>query len=90
MISSPTVELGQLVSYVRFGGHDSFVMDTPASWRVDKHALSVFICTICGGIGSEFMQSILSGGKRKFDPRDILCNIVGSLVGIAASYFNIL
>ncbi|KAI9724979.1 MAG: hypothetical protein M1812_000255 [Candelaria pacifica] len=39
-------------------------------------------CTLILGVGSEFVQGFLDNG-RKFDPYDILSNIVGSLSALA-------
>ncbi|OTB00311.1 hypothetical protein M426DRAFT_324361 [Hypoxylon sp. CI-4A] len=43
--------------------------------------LTVVVCTICLGVGSEFLQGFLPNG-RSFDPYDIVANIVGSLAGL--------
>lgn len=45
--------------------------------------LTFTICTLCGGIGSEFVQSILP--YRTFDYKDILMNVLGSLSALATS-----
>ncbi|KAI9789581.1 MAG: hypothetical protein M1835_001549 [Candelina submexicana] len=43
---------------------------------------TLITCTLILGIGSEFLQSFLDNG-RKFDPYDILSNLVGSLSALA-------
>lgn len=55
---------------------------------VDKYLLCFIICTLFVAIGSEFMQSIVTAGKRSFDIGDILCNSLGSLLGISLAYFT--
>jgi len=46
--------------------------------------VTIFICPVCLGIGSEIAQGLLPNG-RTFDPYDILANVLGSLVALAAS-----
>lgn len=53
---------------------------------LDKYVLGLIICTLFVAIGSEFMQSIVTGGKRSFDTGDIVCNSLGSLLGISLAY----
>lgn len=49
--------------------------------------LTIMVCTMGLGIGSEVLQAILPNG-RSFDPFDVLANIVGSLcaVGLCTWY----
>ncbi|PYH93261.1 VanZ domain protein [Aspergillus ellipticus CBS 707.79] len=49
--------------------------------------LTLLVCTLILGIGSEIVQGILPNG-RAFDPFDLLANIVGSLgaVGLCSWY----
>ncbi|KAL4918541.1 hypothetical protein BDW62DRAFT_181066 [Aspergillus aurantiobrunneus] len=49
--------------------------------------LTLFICTLALGVGSEILQALLPNG-RSFDPFDLLANIVGSLgaVGLCSWY----
>ncbi|KAL4885124.1 hypothetical protein BJY04DRAFT_181497 [Aspergillus karnatakaensis] len=49
--------------------------------------LTLIICTLVLGVGSEILQGILPNG-RSFDPFDLLANIVGSLgaVGLCSWY----
>lgn len=49
--------------------------------------LSVLVCTVALGIGSEIAQALIPNG-RSFDPFDILANIVGSLgaIGLCTWY----
>lgn len=53
---------------------------------IHKYFISFIICTVLAGIGSEFAQEMISGKIRTFDVYDILCNILGSLVGIGTAY----
>ncbi|KAK4982472.1 hypothetical protein LTR66_008094 [Elasticomyces elasticus] len=43
---------------------------------------TLLVCTLVGGIGSEFLQGFLPNG-RNFDLFDILANLVGSLSALA-------
>lgn len=49
--------------------------------------LSVLVCTLVLGVGSEIVQSLVPNG-RSFDPFDILANMVGSLgaIGLCTWY----
>ncbi|KAL5002387.1 hypothetical protein BDV10DRAFT_157827 [Aspergillus recurvatus] len=49
--------------------------------------LTLVICTLALGVGSEILQGILPNG-RSFDPFDLLANVVGSLgaVGLCSWY----
>ncbi|KAL4906030.1 hypothetical protein BDW74DRAFT_177059 [Aspergillus multicolor] len=49
--------------------------------------LTLVVCTLALGVGSEILQGILPNG-RSFDPFDLLANIVGSLgaVGLCSWY----
>lgn len=54
--------------------------------KIDKYFLAVVICTMFASIGSELAQTIITRGRRMFDPLDILCNMVGSIIGILVAY----
>lgn len=43
--------------------------------------MTLVVCTLCLGVGSEFVQSFLPN-DRDFDLYDIVANIVGSLAGL--------
>ncbi|CCH42266.1 putative membrane protein [Wickerhamomyces ciferrii] len=45
--------------------------------------LTFIICTLAGGIGSEFIQGLLP--YRTFDPKDIICNVLGSSLALIFS-----
>lgn len=42
--------------------------------------LTMGVCTLVGGVGSEFVQSMVT--KREFDPLDIVSNLLGSGLGL--------
>ncbi|CCD26947.1 uncharacterized protein NDAI_0J00550 [Naumovozyma dairenensis CBS 421] len=54
--------------------------------HVKKYWLAIIICSLGASILSEFMQAILTRGKRVFDTNDIITNILGSLFGITIAY----
>jgi hypothetical protein len=45
--------------------------------------MTFLLCTLGGGIGSEFVQGMLP--YRTFDPLDILCNLLGSTLALIIS-----
>ncbi|GAV51334.1 hypothetical protein ZYGR_0AD05170, partial [Zygosaccharomyces rouxii] len=53
--------------------------------KVSKFTLALVVC-ISAAITSEFLQRQLSGGRRTFDPLDMVYNVLGSLLGIAIAY----
>ncbi|KAL1884159.1 hypothetical protein VTK73DRAFT_6828 [Phialemonium thermophilum] len=63
-----------------------FLLTVAFYWVVDTNRrrtlnLTLIVCTVCLGIGSEFLQSLLPNG-RNFDVYDIVANLVGSLAGL--------
>lgn len=63
-----------------------FLLTVAFYWILDTNRrrtlnLTLFVCTICLGAGSEFVQGFLPN-DRDFDPFDIVANIVGSLAGL--------
>lgn len=74
--------------------YESISLDTGESKTVNKYPklnkymLSVIVCSFGAGVGSEFAQHILSRGKRSFDYLDIVCNVVGSGMGILLACFQ--
>ncbi|KAI0023365.1 hypothetical protein F4780DRAFT_78151 [Xylariomycetidae sp. FL0641] len=63
-----------------------FVLTIVFYWIVDTNRrrtlnLTLTVCTVVLGIGSEFLQGFLPNG-REFDLYDIVANIVGSLAGL--------
>ena len=63
-------------------------------WKYTPLILTVFISNITGGIGSEFIQSLLPVCLRSADTQyktfqlgDILANLMGSCTGLYAAYY---
>jgi len=59
----------------------------PDTTRRRTLQMTILVCTLALGIGSEIAQALLPNG-RSFDPFDVLANIVGSLgaVGLCSWY----
>lgn len=71
-----------------------FLLTVVFYWILDTNRrrtlnLTVVVCTLIGGIGSEFLQGFLPNG-REFDLYDIVANIVGSVggLGLCSWYHN--
>ena len=63
-----------------------FLLTIVFYWIVDTNRrrtlnLTLTVCTLVLGVGSEFLQSILPNG-RNFDLFDIAANVLGSLAGL--------
>ena len=63
-----------------------FLLTVVFYWIVDTNRrrtlhLTLVACTLCLGVGSEFLQGFLPNG-RDFDFYDIVANVVGSLAGL--------
>ncbi|KAI5863979.1 hypothetical protein GGS23DRAFT_604903 [Durotheca rogersii] len=63
-----------------------FLLTVAFYWIIDTNRrrtlnLTIVVCTICMGVGSEFLQGFLPNG-RDFDPYDIVANVVGSLIAL--------
>lgn len=58
------------------------------SFKVNKYALALGVCSLGAAIGSEFLQRLLSSGRRSFDPKDMVCNALGSVMGIGFAYYQ--
>ncbi|KAG6037016.1 hypothetical protein E4U41_005352 [Claviceps citrina] len=63
-----------------------FILTVAFYWIVDTNRrrtlnMTLVVCTLCLGVGSEFVQSILPN-DRDFDLYDIVANLVGSLAGL--------
>lgn len=54
-------------------------------FKISKFTLALIVC-VGASVTSEFLQKQFSGGKRAFDPLDIVYNVLGSLLGIATAY----
>jgi VanZ family protein len=53
-------------------------------WRNSALIITGFVCFFCGGILSEFVQSMLP--YKEFQFGDVVANLLGSSVGLLASY----
>lgn len=81
-----TLQLGEYVNdkvlhYITF-----FLLTIVFYWVVDTTRrrtlhMTLVVCTLILGVGSEFLQSFLPN-DRDFDIWDIVANVVGSLAGI--------
>jgi hypothetical protein len=63
-----------------------FLLTVVFYWILDTNRrrtlnLTLIVCTLTLGVGSEFLQSFLPNG-REFDLYDIVANVVGSLTAI--------
>ncbi|KAI2631152.1 hypothetical protein GGS21DRAFT_165110 [Xylaria nigripes] len=63
-----------------------FILTVVFYWVIDTSRrrtlnLTIIVCTLILGIGSEFLQGFLPNG-RTFDLNDIVANLVGSLGGL--------
>ncbi|KAG5945180.1 hypothetical protein E4U59_006276 [Claviceps monticola] len=63
-----------------------FILTIVFYWIVDTNRrrtlnMTLVVCTLCLGVGSEFVQSILPN-DREFDLYDIVANLVGSVAGL--------
>ncbi|GJN94103.1 hypothetical protein Rhopal_007177-T1 [Rhodotorula paludigena] len=53
-------------------------------WRYFKEIISVVVCILVGGIGSELVQSLLP--YKTFQPGDLLANVLGASLALALSH----
>jgi VanZ family protein len=63
-----------------------FLLTVAFYWIIDTNRrrtlnLTLVVCTLCLGLGSELLQGFLPNG-RDFDLYDIVANVVGSLTGL--------
>jgi hypothetical protein len=63
-----------------------FLLTVVFYWVVDTNRrrtlnMTLFLCTVVLGVGSEFVQSFLPN-DRDFDLYDIVANVIGSLAGL--------
>jgi VanZ family protein len=81
------VQLGQYVNDKVLHFVTFFLLTTVFYWVFDTNRrrtlnMTLIVCTLILGVGSEFVQSFLPN-DREFDIYDIVANVVGSLIGIA-------
>lgn len=65
-------------------------LDNGRTWEftsIDKYVVAVVVC-LFSAVGSEFLQSFLSHGRRTFDLMDMAYNVVGSIVGILIAFWQ--
>lgn len=82
-----SIQLGQYVNDKVLHFVTFFLLTTVFYWVIDTNRrrtlnLTLIVCTLVLGVGSEFVQSILPN-DREFDLYDIAANVIGSGVGIA-------
>lgn len=56
--------------------------------RISKYVLAVAVCSLGASAMSELAQSVISGGRRVFDVKDIVCNFWGSLLGVGVAFYQ--
>ncbi|KAH6891083.1 hypothetical protein B0T10DRAFT_438764 [Thelonectria olida] len=81
------VQLGQYVNDKVLHFVTFFLLTTVFYWVIDTNRrrtlnMTLIVCTLVLGVGSEFVQSFLPN-DREFDLYDIVANVIGSLFGIA-------
>lgn len=81
-----SIQLGQYVNDKALHFTTFFALTVVFYWVVDTNRrrvmnMTLVVCTIVLGVGSEFVQSFLDNG-REFDLYDIIANVIGSLLGI--------
>jgi VanZ family protein len=81
-----SIQLGQYVNDKVLHFITFFTLTVLFYWVVDTNRrrvmnMTLVICTIVLGVGSQFVQSFLDNG-REFDLYDIVANVIGSLLGV--------
>lgn len=82
-----TLQLGQYVNDKFLHFFTFFLLTVVFYWIVDTNRrrtlnMTLVVCTMVLGVGSEFVQSFLPN-DRDFDLYDIVANVIGSLLGVA-------
>lgn len=80
------LQLGHLINDKLLHFITFFILTVVFYWIVDTNRrrtinMTLVVCTLILGVGSEFLQSFLPN-DRDFDMYDIVANIVGSLLGL--------
>lgn len=80
------IQLGEYVNDKVLHLFTFFLLTVVFYWVVDTNRrrtmnMTLVVCTLVLGVGSEFVQSFLPN-DRHFDVYDIVANIVGSLAGL--------
>ncbi|KAK7740440.1 hypothetical protein SLS62_011122 [Diatrype stigma] len=88
-----SVQLGAYVNDKVLHLATFFLLTAVFYWIVDtgrRRALHLTsaICTLAGGVGSEFLQAWVPDNGREFDPADVAANLLGSgaALGLCAWY----
>ncbi|RCI11346.1 hypothetical protein L249_7605 [Ophiocordyceps polyrhachis-furcata BCC 54312] len=81
-----TLQLGHFVNDKVLHTITFFLLTVVFYWIVDTNRrrtlnMTLIVCTLILGVGSEFVQSFLPN-DRDFDLYDIVANVVGSLAGL--------
>ncbi|PFH56378.1 hypothetical protein XA68_16597 [Ophiocordyceps unilateralis] len=81
-----TLQLGNFVNDKVLHTVTFFLLTVVFYWIVDTNRrrtlnMTLVVCTLILGVGSEFVQSFLPN-DRDFDLYDIVANVVGSLAGL--------
>jgi VanZ family protein len=69
-----------------------FLLTLVFYWIVDTNRrrtlnLTLVVCTVGLGVGSEFLQEFVTNNDRRFDIFDVVANVVGSLVAVGLCSF---
>lgn len=81
-----TLQVGQYVNDKVLHFITFFVLTVVFYWVIDTNRrrtlnMTLIVCTLALGVGSEFVQSFLPN-DRDFDLYDIVANVIGSLAGV--------
>ncbi|CAJ2509553.1 Uu.00g145790.m01.CDS01 [Anthostomella pinea] len=81
-----SLQLGTVINDKLLHTLTFFVLTVVFYWIIDTNRrrtlnLTVIVCTVVLGVGSEFLQGFLPNG-REFDLYDIVANVVGSVAGL--------
>jgi VanZ family protein len=82
-----SLQLGHIINDKVLHTLTFFVLTVVFYWVIDTSRrrtlnLTLLVCTLILGVGSEFLQNFLPNG-RNFDLYDILANVAGSLAALA-------
>ncbi|KXJ90775.1 hypothetical protein Micbo1qcDRAFT_164434 [Microdochium bolleyi] len=82
-----TLQLGAYVNDKVLHAVTFFILTVVFYWIIDTNRrrtlnLTLAVCTLGLGVGSEFLQAAIPNG-REFDLYDIIANVVGSATGLA-------
>jgi VanZ family protein len=83
-----SLQLGPIINDKVLHTITFFILTVVFYWVIDTTRrrtlnLTIVVCTVTLGVGSEFLQALLPNNDRNFDLYDIVANLVGSLTGLA-------